>query len=83
MKSGIKTQKLLIVSTASLSKFPCLKPIFEFLRAKRKTNLGNVIGQRKSSYFFTVRANKFALWKMGFSLDFSKISPLNTSLLLL
>jgi hypothetical protein len=34
--------------------------------AKRKTNLGNVIGQRKNSprkswiSFFTVRANKFA-----------------------
>jgi hypothetical protein len=43
-------------------------PVGEFFRAKRKTNLGNVIGQRKnsprkswiSSYFFTVRANKFA-----------------------
>jgi hypothetical protein len=41
----------------------------------RKTNLGNVIGQRKNSpreswigsYFFTVRANKFAQWKTGFS----------------
>jgi hypothetical protein len=43
-------------------------PLGEFFRAKRKTNLGNVIGQRKhsprkswiSSYFFTVRASKFA-----------------------
>ena len=41
---------------------------------KRKTDLGNVIGQRKksprkswiSSHFFKVRANKFAMWKMGF-----------------
>ena len=43
-------------------------PLGEFVRAKRKSNLGNVIGQRKnsprkswiSSHFFTVRANKFA-----------------------
>ena len=40
-----------------------------FVRAKRKTNIGNVIGQQKEFaakkldqflYFFTVRANEFA-----------------------
>jgi hypothetical protein len=49
-------------------------PVGEFVRMKRKTDLANVIGQRKksprkswiSSYFFKVRANKFALWEMGF-----------------
>jgi hypothetical protein len=54
-----------------------VKPIFhapgEFVLAKRKTNLSNVVGQwnklpRKSwisSYFFTVLTNKLAEWKMG------------------
>jgi hypothetical protein len=48
-------------------------PLGKLVRAKRKTNLGNVIGERKnsprkswiSSYIFTVHANKFAQWKMG------------------
>jgi hypothetical protein len=40
-------------------------PLSEFVRAKRKTNLGKL--KLDSFYFFTVCANKFAKWKMGFS----------------
>jgi hypothetical protein len=50
-----------------------LKPFLgEFVRAKRKPNFGNVIGQRKHSprkswisllFYLSLRANKFAQWK--------------------
>jgi hypothetical protein len=44
-----------------------------FAQSEAQIFFGNVIGQRKnspgkswiSSYFFTVRAKKFACWKMG------------------
>jgi hypothetical protein len=48
-------------------------PVGEFVRMKRKTDLGNVIGQRKKSprkswisfYFFKVRAKKIRLVENG------------------
>jgi hypothetical protein len=50
-------------------------PLGEFVRAKRKPNFGNVIGQRKNSprkswtvptlsLVASLRANKFAQWKI-------------------
>ena len=52
-----------------------LRPQLSPFSTRRKTNLGNVIGQRKNSprkswtvpTFFKVRANKFALWRTGFT----------------
>jgi hypothetical protein len=64
----IEKSRRVVESRSVCMDFKAHFPLGEFVRPKRKTNLGNVIGQRKighekvamSSYFFTVRANRFA-----------------------